>query len=183
MQCFSSIGRSLPEKLTFTFWSWWRHQATPTFDDVTKLRLMIDLANIYRPAKFQFNRICVTEILAFTFWNWWRHQATRTFDDVPNLRLMIDVAILYRLAKFQYNRTFDSVDIDIHILKLMTWPGHAHFWWRHKTSSDDRPCHYVSGCKVSIQSDTWFLRYWHSHFEVDDVIRTQELLMTSQNFA
>jgi hypothetical protein len=33
-----------------------RYQATPSFDDVTKIGLVIDLATLYRPAKFQLNR-------------------------------------------------------------------------------------------------------------------------------
>ena len=60
--------------------------------------------------------------------------------------------------------------------------SHVHFWWRHKTLSDDRTCKPVYACKVLTQSDIWLLRYWHSHFEVDDVIRPQLLSVTLQNF-
>ena len=143
---------------------------------------MIDLAPLYRFAKFQLNRtfgswdIDILILKLMTSWGhahfWWRQK----------IRPMIDLATLYRFAKFQLNRTFGSWDIDIHILELMTSSGHAHFWWRHKTWSVDRPCHPISACKVSTKLGLWFLRYWHSYFEVDDVIRPCPLLVTSHCF-
>ena len=57
-------------------------------------------------------------------------------------------------------------------------PSHAHFYCQ-QSLSYDRTCLPVYASKVSTQSEIWFLRYWHSHFEVDDVIRPRPLLMTS----
>ena len=169
----------VPEILRFTYWSWWRYQATPTFDDAKKLRPVIELATLYLVAKPQLNRTFGSWDLTFIIWSWWRHQATPTFGDVTKIGPVADLTTLYRPAKFQLSRTFGSWDIDILILKLMTSSGHAHFRWRHKNQSGDRSCHPTSACKVSTQSDIWFLRYWHSHFEVDNAIRSLPLMMTS----
>ena len=94
---------------------------------------------------------------------WWCYSYTRARDcsspwnpirlyRASKLCSLIDLVTLYPPAKFQLNRTFGFWDINIHILKLMTSSGHAHFWWRHTVSSSDSPYHQKPACKVASQS-------------------------------
>ena len=110
-------------------------------------------------------------------------EATPTFEDVTKHCPIAGLDTIYRLAKFQVNRAFGTWDVDIHILKLMTSSGHALFWWRHKTLLDGRLCHSISACKVSTQSDIWFLTFifwsWWRHQATptfDDVTKIGRVL-------
>ena len=164
---------SVSETRTFTFWNSWYHQGTTTLMTSQSCVWWNSFSPYIHLQRFNSIACPVREISR------WRHQATTTFSDVIILGILTYLVAWCFSVKFQLNWTFRSWDIDIHILKLLTSSGHACFRWRNWTLPSNRPWHSVSTCKVSTQSDFYFLRYWHSHFEIDDVIMPRPLSLTS----